>query len=221
MKDITEYIYKSYAEKFFLNEGLIDWFKSFVKKIKDNMTNRLKKDGSIDTIDVDISKNTNNFKMQNDPIQLSSIPKTTLKEWDSEVRFPETVKFINNIKTYTAPEGSDPYIYTSYYQDPENNEYLEAVLIMYEPKFKYLTDYTHILNIEVSKIYKKPEDIIKPIFNEFVNKIKDINVKNKGFTIIDQTDFKQLNQYIKALKFKEIRNTDLKNKPDNIYMLKK
>ncbi len=221
MKDITEYIYESYAEKFFLNEGLIDWFKSFVKKIKDNMTNRLKKDGSIDIIDIDISKNTNNFKMQNDPIQVSSIPKTTLKEWDSEVRFPETVKFINNIKTYTVPEGSDPYIYTSYYQDPENNEYLEAVLIMYEPKFKYLTDYTHILNIEVSKIYEDPEYSIQSIFDEFSNKIKEKNPKNKGFTIIDQPDFKELNKWIKKLKFIEVQDSELKNKPENIYMLKK
>jgi len=219
MKDITEYIYESYADQFFMNEGLIDWFKSFIKKIKDNMMNKLKKDGSIDTIDVD--SNSKNFKIQNDPIQVSDITNETLKEWNTKVRFPETVKFIKNIKTYTTAEGSNPYLYSIYYQNPENNEYLETAIIMYDSNFKYLTDYTHLLNIEVSQIYEKPNDIIKPIFDEFSNKIKAINVKNKGFTIIDQSEFKQLKQFIKALKFKEIRDTDLKNKPENIYMLKK
>ena len=217
MKDITEYIYESYAEKFFLNEGLIDWFKSFVKKIKDNMMNKINKDGSINTIDAD----PKNFKMQNEPIQVSKITKDTLKQWNTKVGFPDTVKLIKNIKQYASGNESDPYLYETYYQDPETNEYLEGVVIMYEPKFKYLFNYTHILNIEVSKIYEDPEYSIQFIFDEFSNKIKEKNPKNKGFTIIDQPDFKELSEWIKKLKFIEVQDSELKNKPENIYMLKK
>lgn len=219
MKDLKDYIYESYSNTFFMNEGIISWLKAFVEKIKSNMQSRVNQNGSVDMLDMDLKKGK--LQYQKEPIQLELVDRQTIKDWENvKIGFPSTAKLAKNLKKYTADNNgeSDPYAYTFYYQEDET---YEAGIIVYEPNVNYIQDYNHILNIEISPIVNNPTDVLNEIFNQYKTIILKENNNIKGFTIFNEIDFPKLNGFITKLKFKEVGEKDLKNAPKNLYSVKK
>lgn len=166
MKSITEYI-SNYAENKYLNEGLIQWFKEFFKKVFTSQKSRLTPEGKVNMYTV----NDKNIKYQKEPILLSKVERETLDEWSNpKLGYPIITQIIKNkSRTLVDINGNkiDPEIYTFFTQDEDGKRTYSIGLLAIDKNSTYVEGYRHIIDIEANLIVDNTKEVMESILEQY------------------------------------------------------
>lgn len=174
MKHINEYL-----DNKIINEGLLDWFKAFFKKLYKNQRSRVSDNNKVEMYKVD----TKNMKVQKEAVKLNDVDKDTQEIWnDKQVGFPIGSLIKANPRKYQLVKDKEfnPDVLCYFSQD-KNATYIIGLLIV-DKDISFIENYQHIVDIESSLIVDNPTDVNKAIIEEYSELVKKENSNFKGFT---------------------------------------
>ena len=209
MKQITEYYY-NFAENKYLNEGLLDWFKAFFKKVFKSQQSRLNGNN------VEMYKvNTKNIKFAKQPVKFSEVDNDTLNEWKHDkLGYVVATNIINNQKKLLVDINNnpiDPLVYTFFSPDEDGKRTYSVALLMVDNNSTYIENYKHIVDIESNLIVDNPTEVNETVLKQYIDICKKENSNIKGFTA--KNLHPKLKGNLNKLKFK----TSQENKEILIY----
>lgn len=198
MKTINEYL-DTYIEDKVLNEGLMSWFNSFLKKVHNNYLKR-KRTGNIEKFKTD----EETIKYSKKPIHLTEIDNKTVELFNNkEDGFINTYNFIKKPKKYGYPDLNNLYLYQFFYKN--ENPYNIGTLI-YDAKSSFKDNYKHIAIIELNQLVENENDTLKFILKSFKDELKTKEKNIEGFTaMVVYPDFKKT---LNILGFKPMEDND-------------
>lgn len=216
-RNINEYIDSKIINNEIIDESVLSWLKSFIKKIKANQ-NKLIQNGKVKMLRM----RQNQVKIQKQAVSLLELAKDkeAMDDWSNpKIGFPESAMIAKNPKKYldqTTGEGenekkSNPLVHTFYYQG--KNTYYAGVLI-YEKDITYIENYTHLISIETNLVVDNPGDIQKLMLNQFKEMRNSSIPSFEGFTA-------KLDKLPPKIKANMIKLGFKKDDENDIYLLKK
>jgi len=209
MKQIKEYYY-NFAENKYLNEGLLDWFKAFFKKVFKSQQSRLN-GNNVEMYEV----NTKTIKFAKEPVKFSEIDNDTLNEWKhNKLGYVVATNIINNQKKLLVDINNnpiDPLVYTFFSQDEDGKRTYSIALLMVDNTSTYIENYRHIVDIESNLIVDNPTEVNETVLKQYIDICKKENSNIKGFTA--KNLHPKLKGNLNKLKFK----TSQENKEILIY----
>ncbi len=198
---------KTYIDDTIIEEGLLKWFKAFFKKMYDRYDEYTNHGTNIEKVDMETQK----IRPPKEPVSLVKAEiKDAIKGWKGKSGYPQTAKLLRKINgpssKYYGLREENIYAYEYTYKGEVRTP---AALILYCENYVKKDNYVHLLYIEIHRSVDNYGEVLRYVFEDFVEKMKNKNKNYKGITSYDNKDiYSPYVQQLNTLEFEEIKQDE-------------